>query len=768
MKQELVMLGRKKKGFSMKVFNERFMAGVLGFTALVGILSIFFILAFLIKEGYPIFTSVGGWTFQDFITGKTWYPIGTPPQFGALPMITGTLLLSLVSMAIAVPIGIGCALFIAVVLPPKLKDLIKSMVEILSGIPSVVWGFFGMRVVIYWVRSLGGVASGNSLLAGAILIAFMALPTIVSVSEDAISVVARDQWEASLALGATKWQTIKGVILPNAFSGIAAAVILGIGRALGETMAVIMVCGNSPVVPDEFSDIFNPILTITATLGIEMAEVPYGSDHFTVLYGLAILLFLIVLGTNIVAGSIIKHLKKKTSGDLRKDVDEQKEKRGWKYTVFLLAQFIFASVLSEASQVYAISGMVLLMSGAIITLLYSAATRGRSISGVVRIAVKGALAGLAGFVVAWLCDSVVLIWGLVSLCSFLALKGAWPRITRFWSRSSSRVVSIIQQHWRKAALFSSVFLLVAWASNVVFAMAAMAAIAGVWLLSRRVNPRVDQRIATAIITASAAVVLGMLVLVVAHILSRGLPHVSWEFLSQSPKDLNRAGGIFPAIVGSLYLVGGAILFALPIGVCAAIFLNEYAKESKLKDVIRAGIDNLNGTPSIIFGLFGFTCFVLFFGFGRSMLAGMLTLGLMILPTIIRTTEESLRAIPHSVREGSLALGATKWQTIQKVVVPTAVPGTLTGAILSIGRAIGETAPILFTAATFTQRFLPDSVFDPVMTLSNNLFILATEIPYGTNNAYATAVVLLFVVLVLYSTASIIRYLFKKHMSWSGK
>jgi phosphate transport system permease protein len=232
--------------------------------------------------------------------------------------------------------------------------------------------------------------------------------------------------------------------------------------------------------------------------------------------------------------------------------------------------------------------------------------------------------------------------------------------------------------------------------------------------------------------------------------------LSWEFLTQPPKDLGRAGGIYPAIIGTLYLVAGAIAIALPLGVGAAIYLVEYTREGRITRLIRTGVDLLNGTPSIVFGLFGFAFIVLYLNVGVSMLAGQVTLALMVLPTIIRTTEESLKNIPQSLREGSLALGATKWQTISRVVLPPAVPGIVTGSILSIGRAAGETAPIMFTAVVFSQRFLPDSIFEPVMALPYHLFILATNVPGASTNQYGTALVLLIMVVGFYAVAILVR------------
>ncbi len=231
---------------------------------------------------------------------------------------------------------------------------------------------------------------------------------------------------------------------------------------------------------------------------------------------------------------------------------------------------------------------------------------------------------------------------------------------------------------------------------------------GAWYFGRdRLSQKHIETISFGLIIAAAFIVLAILVIILQDIIINGLPALSWEFLTQPPKDLGRAGGIFPAIVGTLYLVLGAIAIALPLGVGAAIYLVEYTREGRITRLIRTGVDLLNGTPSIVFGLFGFAFIVLYLNVGVSLLAGQITLALMVLPTVIRTTEESLKNIPQSLREGSLALGATRWQTISRVVLPPAVPGIVTGAILSIGRAAGETAPIMFTAVVFSSRFLPD-------------------------------------------------------------
>jgi len=297
------------------------------------------------------------------------------------------------------------------------------------------------------------------------------------------------------------------------------------------------------------------------------------------------------------------------------------------------------------------------------------------------------------------------------------------------------------------------------------ALAVLGGIAVIVLAWRRVSPRVAEKIAFSLLVGAAVLVVIILGIILWSIIANGLPAISWEFLTGVPKDVGRAGGIFPAIVGTLYLVAGAIGIALPVGIGAAIYLVEYTKGGRLVRLIRTGVDLLNGTPSIVFGLFGFAFLVLYLHFGVSLLAGQVTLGLMVLPTIIRTTEEALKVIPRGLREGSLALGATRWQTVRRVVLPPAIPGVLTGAILAIGRAAGETAPILFTAVVFSQRFLPSSVFDPVMALPYHLFILATNVPGSKTNQYGTALVLLALVIGIYSIAIILRNHYQKTVRW---
>ena len=248
----------------------------------------------------------------------------------------------------------------------------------------------------------------------------------------------------------------------------------------------------------------------------------------------------------------------------------------------------------------------------------------------------------------------------------------------------------------------------------------------------------------------AALTLGVLILILGYILIKGIPNITLEFLTESPKSMGREGGIFPIIIGTIYVTLVSIIIATPIGVAAAIYFSEYAKKGKLINIIRFFTEVLAGIPSIIFGLFGFSFFVVFLGMGWSVLSGGLTLSMMILPTLIRSTEESLKTVPMAYREGSLSLGATKWQTVVKVVLPCCKSGVLTGLILGIGRAIGETAAIMLTVGGSMR--LPESIFDSTRTMALHLYMLASE-GLSEEKTYATAALLIVIVLIINALAN---------------
>jgi phosphate transport system permease protein len=282
------------------------------------------------------------------------------------------------------------------------------------------------------------------------------------------------------------------------------------------------------------------------------------------------------------------------------------------------------------------------------------------------------------------------------------------------------------------------------------------------------NFRFKEKIAVGILRSMTYFIVLVIGYIVFDIVRHGLPVINWEFLTGFPQRGGTEGGILPAIVGTFCLIVGTIVVALPLGMAAAVFLSEYSTQGRFNHIIRLAIVTLAGVPSIVFGLFGLGLFVLFFGFGPSILAGSLTLACMILPIIIVSSEEAIRAVPKELREGSLALGATKWQTIYKNVLPYSLPGMLTGSILGIGRAAGETAPILFTVAAFYLPKLPHSIFDQVMALPYHLYVLATQHPEVSKVRplqYGTAFVLLMLVLGMSLVAIIFRSRFRKKYRW---
>ena len=261
----------------------------------------------------------------------------------------------------------------------------------------------------------------------------------------------------------------------------------------------------------------------------------------------------------------------------------------------------------------------------------------------------------------------------------------------------------------------------------------------------RISPRITQGIAVSGMWTLTAVTLGVLAFIIAYILWHGLPHVTWTFLTESSKAMGREGGVLPMIVGTAWVTGLAVLIAAPIGVATAIYLTEYTREVRLTAVIRFGADCLAGIPSIIFGLFGFVFFVITLGMGLSILSGALTLALMVLPTIIRTSEEAIRAVPHAYRDVSFGLGSTRWQMVTQVVLRSALPGIGTGIVLSIGRSISETAAVMLTAGSALG--LPHTAFDSSRTLALHFYILSRE-GLSMPKAYATASVLIIAILLV--------------------
>jgi len=278
--------------------------------------------------------------------------------------------------------------------------------------------------------------------------------------------------------------------------------------------------------------------------------------------------------------------------------------------------------------------------------------------------------------------------------------------------------------------------------------------------------KIREKVAFSMLGLATMLVVVPILLTILYIVKNGIGAISWEFVTQAPRNGMKEGGIFPAIVGTILLVVGTMLLSLPLGVLSAIYLVEYARDNFFTRLIKLSVVNLSGIPSIVYGLFGFTLFVVFLRLGTSILAGSLTLAIMSLPVIITATKEALESVPASFREISLSLGATKWQTVRYCVLPYAIPGILTGTVLSLSRAAGETAPILFTVAAFYLPRLPRSVFDQVMALPYHLYVISTQVPnLPAKLSFATAFVLIALVFLMNVVSIILRAHFRKKKQW---
>ncbi|MBI3999748.1 MAG: phosphate ABC transporter permease subunit PstC [Candidatus Omnitrophica bacterium] len=279
----------------MRKHYEFFVESLIFISGIASIIFVLLIFIFLLKEGLMLFRTFGAF---DFLFGRNWYPISEPPRLGILSLILGSLWVTLGATAISVPIGIACAIFIGEIAPGWLREILKAGVELLAAIPSIVLGFIGLVTLVPLVKKLFHLPTGLTAISGSIMLAFMAMPTIVSIMEDALNAVPRGYREGSIAMGATKWQTIKRIVFPSASSGIVAAIMLGIGRVIGETMAVMMITGNAAVIPNSF---FQPVRTMTATIAAEMGETVQGSEHYFALFAIGIVLFAITFVVNLLA-----------------------------------------------------------------------------------------------------------------------------------------------------------------------------------------------------------------------------------------------------------------------------------------------------------------------------------------------------------------------------------------------------------------------------------------------------------------------------------
>ncbi len=570
--------------------KEKFFRILFALAATLCIVAVIAIFAFLIIRSLPTFRRIG---FLNFVFGKEWKPNvddgftgEIKGKYGVFKMIIGTIAATIGSVTVGGLLGFFTAVFLSAFCPKKLKGIFGAIINLLAGIPSVVFGFFGMTVLLPLLGNFSDTGSGSGLLAVSLVLGLMILPTVTSLSRTSIDAVPSGYYEGARALGATHEQAVFRAVVPAAKSGIVASIILGVGRAVGETMAVIMVAGNVVEYP---KGLFQSFRVLTTNIVMEMG---YAGDlQLGALIATGVVLLIFIL--------IINALTSLASGG-------KKDRNCKKRSIEPLAKLFHIIKIEKIGKVVAFVS-----------------------------------AGIA-------------VLGLLSILVFVSVKG--------------------------------------------------------------------------------------------------IPHLSAQLLFG--KYSVRSVSILPSIVATLLTVLISLIVAAPIGVFTAVFLNEYTKRgSKAVKVIRAAIDILSGIPSIVYALFGMVTFVVWLGGKQSILAGSLTIAIMLLPTVVRSTEESLKSVPDGLREGSLALGAGKVRTVFKVVLPSALPGIASAIILAMGRVVSESAPFIYTMGN-SLKGMPAGVTDSGTTLAVALYRLAGEGRF-VNQAYATAFVLIVVVLSLNAIADLI-------------
>ena len=631
--------------YSLRIKNKRIseplMRTVFAASALIAILAVGLICVFLFAGGLPAMGKIG---IINFLTGTNWAP--TYDEFGILPMIVGSIYVTAGAIIFGVPIGLFAAVFMARTCPKVSYRFLKPALDLLAGIPSVVYGFFGMVVLVPFVRNTFG-GRGSSILTASLLLGIMILPTIISVSESALRAVPQELYEGAVALGASHQRAVFGVVLPAAKSGVMAAIVLGVGRAIGETMAVKMVVGNQIVLRAPYEFLMGT-RTLTANVVLEMG---YAEGlHSEALVATGVVLFVFILLINLLFSTLSK------DADSRKKT-EAREKRAAQRAARR------ASRRPAESAAYVIAD---------------------STRNPLRIDESTVVEGSTG--------------------NPLRIGSRLKQTLRGMQRHGSKLRSNARATAMLRKLKDVVLRDLTWLCTVI--------------------------------------TFAVLVFVIVHILIKGIPYLKpslFEF-EYTPENVS----LFPALLTTIETVALSLIIAVPLGVFSAIYLVEYARRgNRFVKLVRSMAETLSGIPSIIYGLFGSLFFVTALGWGYSLLAGSCTLSIMILPLIMRTTEESLKAVPDTYREGSFGLGAGRLRTVFKIVLPAAAPGVLSGVILSIGRIVGETAALIYTLGN--ASIMTKGLFSSGRTLSLHMYALTSN-ALNFGEAYATAVVLLVVVI----------------------
>ena len=560
---------------------------------------------------------------------------GETAEYGLLPFIVGTMTTTALAICIAAPLGVGTAIFLSEFCPGRIRRFLRPLFELLAGIPSVIYGLWGFLTfgpllagTLYPILGQSG-SDGRCILTASIVLGIMILPIIITLSEDSIRAISKEMKEGSHAVGATRWQTIKGVTLKAASSGIIASIILGVGRAIGETMAVLMIMGGSNTMPDS---IFDKVGTMTSAIALYFGDVASLEQSRHVVFAIGMILFFMVFLLSITAFYIQKRMDPSKS-------TKRKTKSRWN--------------LGLSRKLAPIKSKMKLIS------------LKRTKIDVDSTKMRGNL------------------------------------IDRSHLTSSRRL------------LFS------------------------------------ERAVRTAMICGSI-LVLAILMYILVDIVIRGGSTINLQLFLERESLAGKEGGFLNAIVGSLGMVAIALMVAIPLSIGAAIYVREYAKENNpMTKLVTFASDVLASTPSIVYGVFGFVFLVYYLRIGPSMLAGGVTLGFMIIPLLLRSAIEALKSVPRDHRSASLALGATKWQTVRKIVIPSSLPFIISGTVISMGRAIGETAAVLFTAAY--SSFVVDSIMQPTASMPVMIYQyyeVSSKFPGVGEKVYSAALTLIIFVLIL--------------------
>jgi len=629
----------QKNPFRLK-FNFREKTIVL-LLFVAAILAIFFsaaILYTLIDGAIPFFQKV---SIINFLTGLEWIPTESVQLFGVLPLIIDTLIIAGVALLIGAPLGVAAAIYLSEFASPRVRSVVKPVIELLAGIPSIVFAFFALMFISpFFVKNFG--ASYFNAISAIIVIAIMIMPIIISISDDAMKAVPNHLRETSLAVGATKWETATKIVMPAASSGIMASILLGLARGIGETMVVLMVAGGRVGY-----DLLQPMLPMSGYIGrVATGDMPPGLSH-SAGFAVGIVLFIMAYGINSLGARIVLRIKKSTSVKSKK-IEKKKN---------ILARTI------------------LKISGAILFVFLKIGSSIKSFFGKIRKMIR-----------------------------------------------KDKLLTLKERYWK-------------------------------------------QRIGIGLIASSIIIAFVFLIVLLWFVFSQGISGINLTFLTSYPSRFPEKAGIFPVIMGSVYLMLITMVFAAPIGIGAAIYLNEFAKDNGYTRFLRRIIQNLAGVPSIVFGLLGYLFFAHVLGFGMSLLSAGLVLTIMVLPIVVVATEEALKSVPDSFREAARGVGSTKWQTVRHHVLPNALPGISTGLILSLSRAIGETAPILFIVSYFAKT-APSGIMDGFTALPSQIFYWAQHAkPEFHVLAASTIIVLLIILLGMNAIAIIIRQRAQAKRDW---